>query len=198
MCLCYGRIVGILDIIGGHSAHQLVFKPGQIKRFRFIGDNVNWMSSVHDIRLDNKPHMEHAFASAIIVQNIDFGNLRQDSPFLMNHQVNPCKDYVPSPSDLKALKYNYTVLIGRVIENIPYFHQHFKTFLPSNISEPSHENLKVKSKIIPLAVLPKNEQKYQDVVEILDYYEKIVNEISEAGSVNLDNMKVHTGGEQLT
>lgn len=50
--------------------------------------------------------------------------------------------------------------------------------------------------VVALPVLPFNEQKYADVVQILDHYEQYIKEIYQSAEVPLD--KVHIGGDQLT
>ncbi|KAL4221560.1 hypothetical protein ACF0H5_019817 [Mactra antiquata] len=53
-----------------------------------------------------------------------------------------------------------------------------------------------KNKVIPLPVMTKNEQKYTDVVEILDKYENIIENVYENAEIPINN--VHIGGDQLT
>lgn len=50
--------------------------------------------------------------------------------------------------------------------------------------------------VVALPVLPFNEQKYADVVQILDHYEHYIEEIYQSAEVPL--AKVHIGGDQLT
>lgn len=58
------------------------------------------------------------------------------------------------------------------------------------------DGMKIKNKVIPLPVLHENEQKYSDVVNILDSYQDLV-EITYQ-SCNLPVQQVHIGGDQLT
>jgi hypothetical protein len=37
---------------------------------RLVGDNENWMLKVHDERIDHVGHLQHAFASAVIVNEL--------------------------------------------------------------------------------------------------------------------------------
>lgn len=53
-----------------------------------------------------------------------------------------------------------------------------------------------KNLVVALPVLPFNEQKYADVVQILDHYEQYIEEIYQSAEVPL--AKVHIGGDQLT
>lgn len=53
-----------------------------------------------------------------------------------------------------------------------------------------------KNLVVALPVLPFNEQKYADVVQILEHYEQYIEEIYQSAEVPL--AKVHIGGDQLT
>ena len=53
------------------------------------------------------------------------------------------------------------------------------------------------NKVIPLPVLFKNEQKYADVVDILDYYEEFVHDVYVKAGRETE-LKIHIGGDQLT
>lgn len=53
--------------------------------------------------------------------------------------------------------------------------------------------------VIPLPLLCKNEQKYAEVVKVLDSYEQLIDDIyTKAGLQVDDSRKVHIGGDQLT
>jgi hypothetical protein len=53
-----------------------------------------------------------------------------------------------------------------------------------------------KNTIVPLPVLPLNEQKYSDVVQILDHYEDTISHFFEEAASPVQ--KVHVGGDLLT
>ena len=42
------------------------------RRFRLIGDNINWIVGVYDKKFGHTGHMKHAFWSAVLLQNVDF------------------------------------------------------------------------------------------------------------------------------
>ncbi|CAC5386827.1 unnamed protein product [Mytilus coruscus] len=55
-----------------------------------------------------------------------------------------------------------------------------------------------KSEVIPLPVLFKNEQYYQDVVGILDFYEKCLKDAHDEAGKQLSDQTFQIGGDQLT
>jgi hypothetical protein len=165
------------------------------KRVRLVGDNINWRTDVHDQRQDHRGHMHHAFGSAAIIQTLDFSHLSGLAPQL-HHAHAPVEMFLPNVGDWVQIAAEYAILIGRVaVRHIPAFH-----FLKDVVSKPilGQVQNKVKSKVIPLPVLHLNEQRYDDVVQILDYYESLMTECAEAAGEDVENLRVHIGGDQLT
>ena len=81
--------------------------------------------------------------------------------------------------------------------HIPYFEQ-FQTVLPTDLWGEVPDGLNVKNKVIPLPVLHFNEQKYDEVVQIMDYYEDFLDKCYTAADLDIGTKKVHIGGDQLT
>lgn len=161
------------------------------RRFRIVGDNINWKVDVHDQRLENKDKFHHAFGSAILVQNIEFDHLSNISP-QRDFRTTPVHCFLPSEADM--LETN-VILISRVaFKFLPYF-EHFKTVLQKDISKPCSFQLKEKTHVIPMPVLFKNEQYYQDVVHILEFYtNSIVEAYHQAGREVSEKTPIHIGG----
>ena len=111
----------------------------------------------------------------------------------------PVDDFLPDKQDWDGIKEDYIVLIMRVlVKHLPALHS-LKTLVPSVISGQESERLKTKNMVIPLPVLPKNEQTYSDVVDVLDHYESLVKEVHDKAGLHLeDDSHIHIGGDQLT
>ena len=75
--------------------------------------------------------------------------------------------------------------MSRVVCNfLPYF-QLFEDFIPSKLSQPVSEKLSLKTKVVPMPVLMKNEQKAQDVIDILASYQSLISESCTAAGKTL-------------
>lgn len=59
-------------------------------------------------------------------------------------------------------------------------------------------DLSSKNTVVTFPVLCKNEQSYAEVVDIMDSYEDHIVDIYRKANFNLDGVKVHIGGDQLT
>lgn len=86
-----------------------------------MGDNINWTVGVHDQTQDNRGHMQHAFGSAAIVQNIRFDHLSNTYPQL-DFCTTPIQAFLPPPEDNEILIRDYTIISARVIfKHLPLF-----------------------------------------------------------------------------
>lgn len=137
------------------------------RRFRIVGDNINWSVGVHDQRIENKDKFHHAFGSAILVQNIKFDHLSNNFP-QRDFRTTPVHCFLSSEVDMLETKKDYVILVSRVaFKFLPYFEQ-FKTVLHKDFSKPCSFQLKERTHVIQ--VLFRNEQYYQDVVHIIKFY----------------------------
>lgn len=144
--------------------------------------------------------MEHWFASAAIIQNGDFSTLRDIAPQQPLMQL-PVDVFLPQQQDWDVIRNEYTVLTLKVLTKFLKVFQGFKAMAKSLTEElrPVSHDISTVHKIIPLPVLAKNEQKYSEVIDILDSYENHIAEIfNSAGKPLTSNSRVHIGGDQLT
>ena len=133
LCLGYEGSQYMLTITGGKFNDSVINLVKDKKRFRLIGDNINWTVDVHDQRVDHRSRMYHAFESAILVKNIDFTSTPDVYPQRQFHET-PHQDFIPSEDDYKLYKRDYTVLMSRVVfRHLPYF-QRFEDVEPTKLS----------------------------------------------------------------
>ena len=89
-----------LGVIGGKFNETMIDLIKEKKRFRIVGDNINWYEGVHDQRKDHTSHMVHAFGSAILVQNVAFSSVTDVYP-QRNFTETPIQEFIPSTDDYK-------------------------------------------------------------------------------------------------
>ena len=146
------------------------------------------------MRKDSHGHMNHAFGSAVIVQRTSFDHLSPIRPQLRFLEC-PVDVFLPDQQDQENITDDFIRQIGEVVvKHLPAFH-----FLKKIQLEPTREEIqgqKERSKVIPLPVLYCNEQKYEDVVKIMDFYENMLHECHEKADKELNS--IHIGGDQLT
>lgn len=88
-----------VDQVGGHFNDELTDLIREGRRFRIVGDNINWKVDVHDQRLENKDKFHHAFGSAILVQNIKFDHPSNIFP-QRDFRTTAVHCFLPSEADM--------------------------------------------------------------------------------------------------
>ena len=80
-------------------------------------------------------------------------------------------------SESNELQENFKVLVGRVlVENVAHL-SFLKSIIPMHIHHDYEREMALKSTIVPLSMQLKDEKKYDDVVDILDYYKQELEDI---------------------
>jgi len=161
------------------------------KRFRLVGDNINWQTKVHNQRFDRRGGMTNAFTSAAVVQEVYFPDL-DTSPHLNAFTTDV---YLMSADDCSLLKSLYVRLIIEIISR----HLPSIAFVNIQPGQPfgGHSSKLVNiTQVIPLPVLYYNEQVNSDVIKIMSWYSDVVEEVYKKAGVDMES--VHAGGDQLT
>jgi hypothetical protein len=84
------------------------------------------------------------------------------------------------------------------IKHIKFF-KCLEAHIPEHRPDEYTQQLQTKTAVIPLNVLPLNEQKYGDVVQILNNYVTAMEKAYEEAGVNKNDIpNIQIGGDQLT
>ena len=195
--MSYSTNNSLLDMIGGHFDSKVVEAVAQHRRFRLIGDNINWKTDPSEEREDHHREWNHAFGSLAIIQNLDFDTLPNIAP-QVPHYVLPDETFLLNKEDWTNIRYEYIVHIARVLAEHVHWFKFLKRFLPDHMPAEYSEQLTKQNEVIPLPVLFENEQKYDNVVVILDAYEELIRKVHERAEVPMPDIRIHVGGDQLT
>ena len=166
------------------------------KKFRIVGDNVNFHMGVAQARksIGKIGHMEHWFGSAAIVQNLSFPDLPNAHPQHDLRQL-PTGRFILDEQEWNGIMFDFSVIMTRIlVDFFPWLK--FAKSAVNQIIDDIPEGLKDENKVVPLPILHKNEQKYAEVVDVLDSYQELCETTYEAAEKPLQ--KVHIGGDQLT
>ncbi len=158
--------------------------------FRLVGDNINWTTKVNDERKNRHGHMNHAFGSAALVSAPKFADVNFDPTPALEFNADVC---LPTDADFNNLKELFAKLVSTIlVQHVPAL-RCLDLLANSNINIHGSE-LCTKTTVIPLQVEFKNEQKNEDVIDILGGYEDLAREVY-AGH---DIPNIHVGGDLLT
>ena len=193
MVIPYCNLLNTVSKVGELYPGILVQAAKEGKYVRFIGDNLNFTVGTSHETSDNHKHMVHMFTSTALIYEHHFLDLNNQPE--LNFATLTMDQLLPSKEDYFKIRTDVTKLVVDIVTKyIPFF-----AFAKKSIPAKLHvsEIPMTKTEIIPLPCLPYNEQKYQDDVKILDWYQQLAERIIR--EANLDPAtQFQIGGDQLT
>ncbi len=180
----------IIDSVGDQYLELLRDAVLKGLSFRIVGDNINWATRVHDERLDRHGKMNNAFSSVALVQTVYFDDLAQANE--RPSQVSPLM-YLWNSEEVQLYRSLCIDLVCSVLrQHIPAL-----GFLPTEgLYVNEHANKLVsQTPVIILPILFEDEMKYEDVLQIMDWYEQLICKVY-GKEAHIPN--VHVGGDQMT
>ena len=195
VCLSYQGTINMMGEMGNHFSTQLRKAAETKKRIRIVEDNVNLAVGQADLRMDSNGKVKtlhHAFASAALIHNFDFKTLSNSEPEKEWYNLD-VQDFIPNAEDYNRLKSLFIYHLTQLAIKFLPFYKVLKG-LVRHPDSPDRDQLKEKTQVVLLDTLHKNEQKYAEVVDILDSYEQVISDTFE----DLRDIKIHIGGDQLT
>lgn len=159
--------------------------------FKVWGDNVDKKQHVRDLRSDHQGEMLHMFSLIV-------GQSRTPAPELpFTGQLSqltdtPTEYFLPTSSDVAAVKNNLVVLVGRVLTEYFPALAPFSKVVPKHIRHRYSAQMCKKSNVVVLDVLMRNEAKHTDMLAIMNTLQDYL------GKDYPDDRPVLSGGDQLT
>ena len=193
MVVPYCNLLDTVRNVGDLYPELLVAALKEGKYVRFIGDNLNFTVGTSHETSDNHKHMVHMFTSTALVHENNF--LHLDNNPELDFNTLTMEQLLPSTDDYNFIKKDIIKLVVDIIATYVPFFQFAKKSVPAALHE-SEIPVK-KTQIIPLPCLPYNEQKYQDDVKILDWYQQLAEKLIRESGID-GATKFHIGGDQLT
>ena len=191
MCISYPATLRLME--GVSKLHtvpiQNWIQAGEV--IKFWGDNVNLQQHVRDLRSDHQGGMLDMFSMLVNRSRTpapelsctgQLGQLNDDS----------IKLFLPTNSDVAAVKKNLVVLVGRIITEYFPALAPFSRLVPKHISHRYSSQMSKKSDVVVLDCLMKNETKHADMLAIMKTLQDYL------GNDYPDDRPVLSGGDQLT
>ena len=168
--------INLLDMIGDHFADGLIEDIKSGKKLQGTGDNWDMLIRVHEMQSSHQNVDLHYFASNLIVERVPCQNLSTVAPKSDVRSI-PNSVFLLTDEESNKLREDLKVLVGRILcANIPEM-SFMSSIIPQHISHEYQKEMASKSTIVPLCMQLKDEKKYDDVVDILDYYEQEIEDI---------------------
>jgi hypothetical protein len=157
-------------------------------KFVFVLDNIDWEEKAHDVRSDNQNKSVHAVATSIVFDRIPSANLPDTGPQRDLKATNVRELVEVSDAELETIRSRYRTLLAK------YLFEHFQEFrglqahIPSTPDSMYPEQTCLKSEVITMPILMKDEKKYSECVDVLDQLETWTYDIyAAAGMCNVSS-----------
>ncbi|KAL5502833.1 hypothetical protein EMCRGX_G009668 [Ephydatia muelleri] len=181
--------------------------------FRIVGDNIDKTVRPRDMRHNHQSTSLHYFHSYAVKDRVDVSDLSPEVPLVTSKEID-VNLFLPSPEDCQSLEANFCTLMMRIlVKHIPGI-SHLSSVVLQHIPHPYSVAMSKKSEVVPLGVLLKNENKLDDMMDILDGLHKYVPSIRtiqhfedpedtsgepEVTDIEIDHFcQILIGGDQLT
>ena len=174
------------------SKHRKVPIDSWIKegaQFKFVGDNVDKKKGVRDMRADHHGEMKHMFSIIAVKSRVTFQSV--DTAVHSDLESLRTSMILPSADDVSHIKNNHVVIVSRILCKYIQCLSSFSSAVIAHIPHTHSEQMAKTSETFVLDVLPKNEAKHSDMIEIMQELQKYI------GASN-PSRKVISGGDQLT
>lgn len=167
------------------------------KQVSIVGDNINMKVGVRDERIGHSSKMLNYFGCAIHVNDFPF---LQDVPSCAR-PTPTCFEpltFVIDDDELDALANDYAHMMMKVaaehINVFSFLGDHLEPFLTDDYTK----LLTKKTEVLPLPVMPRDENKLEDVVQILKGLESVLQAAYKDSNMDITGLRIPTGGDQLT
>ncbi|KAL5488698.1 hypothetical protein EMCRGX_G017679 [Ephydatia muelleri] len=180
--------------------------------FRLVGDNVDKNVKPRDMRLNSQTTSLHYFHTYAVKDRICFSHLSTDPIEIVQDSIN-FEMFYPTVGDNTQLVSNLETLVARMfVQRIPGL-QSLSAEATPHIKHLYSKQMALKSEVVPLGVMLKNENVLGDMINILDGLHQYIpttttsqtlDVCAEGGHTRAVEVKLHNfsyiplGGDQLT
>ena len=180
----------MFDEIGTHFIDHAVQLVKSGMRFVYVLDNIDWVEKAHELRTDKQNKDVHAVASSIVFCRVPSDNLPDDGPKRDLKTCNVRQVVELNNSDVVLIRQRYRILVARILfTNFPEL-SIFQPFVPAETECVFSSKTSVKSEVITMPIMLKDEKKYADCVDVLDQLEKWTHQIYASAGLHKNVEKV--------
>ena len=178
----------MLDDIGNHFLDHAVDLVKSGRKFVYVVDNIDWEEKVRDMRAYYQNKSVHACATSMVFNRVSSDHLPVNGPQKDIATCNFQEIVSVSDEEMGTIRSRYKVFIARILVQKFTELLGIKPYIPEDlVLHENSEKTALKSEIIILPVLMKDEKKYSDYVDVLDQLEQWAEDLYKAsGMYNFD------------
>lgn len=164
--LSYNAVLKRIAKISEHHKAPLEAWLKEGASFKFVGDNVDNKKGVRDIRSDHHGEIKHMFSLMAIKARVTPPPTVSD--FVpVSFTAHEVSHFLPKKADVEAIQKNLVVLVSRILCEYVQALRPQKRSVVKHIPHLYSKEMAMKSEVVVLDVLHKNETKSSDMVQIM-------------------------------
>lgn len=162
----------LLDEIGNHFLDRTIELVKGGSQFVYVIDNIDWEEKVHDMRKEHQNRSVHAVATSIVFDRVKSDHLPDSGPQKNLKEANFSEVVKLNEDENTLMRKRYRNLIAQLMgKYFPEFNA-FKDSMPQRVTFPYEKKMCLKSNVITMPVIMKDENKYAECVVVLDTIEE--------------------------
>ena len=188
--ISYTATIHTVDIISKQCKIPIDLWVKEGHDFKFVGDNIDKKKGVRDIRVDYQGELKHMFSMLAVRSRVP-SHLAPSGPCLDLASL-PFSVLLPTSHEIQEIQKNLVVLVSRILCQYMKPLSSLSKAVPSHIPHKFSKEMAMKSESVVLDVLPKNEAKHSDMLDIMSALQDYL------GQEFPTTKTVVSGGDQLT
>ena len=156
--------------------------------FKFWGDNVDKKKGVRDVQLDHHGSVLHMYSIVAGRSRTPAKSLRCTGCVANLSSLNP-KSFLPTSEDVEAIKINLVTIVSRILVHYIGYLSPLSKAVPEHIIHQYSNEMALRSDVVVLDVLMKNEAKHSNMIDIMNHMQNYL------GSEYPSDRTVPSGGD---
>ncbi|XP_071172881.1 uncharacterized protein [Mytilus edulis] len=141
--------------------------------YRFNLDNLDFHIKVRNMTEDHQNESKHYIQLMAIKDRVICEDLPNERP-IGNLQHIPIGDFLPNCDDISSLRTDMIQVTASILTKHLTSFMPYQKCIPEGFYHQYSEQMKQKSTVVPLGILPLNENKTSEMIEILRYLQQYV------------------------
>ena len=191
VCLSYTATLTLIDEISKRHTVPLLRWISDDILFKFWGDNVDKKKGVRDVRSDHHGELLHMYSILVGRSRTPAAHLSRSGCVAKLSSLKS-QSFLPTSEDICAVQSNLVVLVSRILTEYIDDLVPLRKAVPNHILHKYSKEMAMKSEVIVLDVMMKNEAKHSDVIDIMSRMQEYL------GHDYPSDRRVPSGGDQLT
>ena len=137
----------VFIITGEDTQTQQCGNQSHIPSYAIVGDNVDKTINPRFMTFEHQRQSLHYFHSYAVLDRVNCADLPSGAPAGDIKSLSFAA-FLPTPEDCSVIRYNYSVLLGRVLVEKLSFFKKFQDCIPKHLVHQHSEEMKKKSEVV--------------------------------------------------